>query len=256
MNKFYRSIARKVRFPVLNPAINTRNLAGIFRKTEAFCDIRKFFIPLLSVCVLSLPQMSVYSYPLPAGGINHPASETSPVKTNATPRKILGNMGFRHEMADLLREKVGPDNSGDVYHAGGLASYYTGPKELFPGKGKLGHFYKFLPVVRWYDPEYYFNSEGFHPGSMVIGEYTNEQCTTCHMIESPGIVTQWKQSKHGTPPEGKEVVGCDRCHGRNHEKLFMPSHTLCGECHENQMKGHRDGGRGSHAQAYHLDIID
>ena len=36
----------------------------------------------------------------------------------------------------------------------------------------------------------------------------------------------------------------------------MPTYTLCGECHEKQMKGHTDGGRGSHAHAYHLELVD
>ncbi len=183
-------------------------------------------------------------------------TETPIARTTATPRQIFGNMRFRHEMADLLGEKVGPDDSGDVYQAGGLSSYYTGPKELFPGKGKFGELYRFLPMIRWYDPAYYYNAGSFHPGSTVNGEFTNEQCVTCHNIENPGIVAQWKQSKHGTPPEGKEIVGCDRCHGKNHEKLIMPTYTLCGECHEKQLKGHRDGGRGSHAHAYHLELID
>ena len=99
-------------------------------------------------------------------------------------------------------------------------------------------------------------TETFHPGSTVTGEFTNEQCVTCHTAENPGIVTQWRQSKHGTPPEGKEIVGCDRCHGKNHEKLIMPTYTLCGECHEKQLKGHREGERGSHAHAYHLELVD
>ena len=64
--------------------------------------------------------------------------ETPIAKTTATPHRIPGNMRFRHEMAELLGEKVGPDDSGDVYTAGGLAGYYTGTKELFPGKGKFG----------------------------------------------------------------------------------------------------------------------
>src|SRR3989337_1654967 len=136
-------------------------------------------------------------------------------------------MRFRHEMAELLGEKVGPDDSGDVYNAGGLASYYTGPKELFPGKGKFGHLDRLLPVIRWYDPAYYFNPENFHPGSTVTGEFTNEQCVTCHTAENPGIVTQWRQSQHGTPPEGKEVVGCGVCHSGPEQyeyEMYMQSY--------------------------------
>ena len=57
-------------------------------------------------------------------------------------------------------------------------------------------------------------------------------------------------------PKGKEIVGCDRCHGKNHEKLIMPSYTLCGECHEKAIKRTSGGRTGSHAHAYHLELID
>ena len=170
-----------------------------------------FILPVFVILTISIPSFA-YEY----GSVVPQVNETPFAKTTATPHRIPGNMRFRHDMADLLGEKVGPDDSGDVYNAGGLASYYTGPKELFPGKGKFGQLYRFLPMIRWYDPAYYFNTENFHPGSTVTGEFTNEQCVTCHTAENPGIVTQWRQSKHGTPPEGKEVVGCDRCHGKNH----------------------------------------
>lgn len=163
---------------------------------------------------------------------------------------------FQEDMARLLGVRAGPDDSGDVYHLGGLAGYYTGPEELFPGKGKYGELYKFLPMIRWYDPDYYYNSKDFHPGSTVTGEFSGQQCILCHTVESPGLVAQWKRSKHNSPGEGKEVVGCERCHGTNHEKLHMPSYTTCGECHPKQMAGHREGGMGSHAHAYHLDLVE
>ena len=152
-------------------------------------------------------------------------------ETTATPREMSGSLKFQYEMAKLLGERVGPDDSGNVHHAGGLSSFYTGPEKLFPGKGKYGHLYNFLPLIRWYDPAYYYNSDTFHPGSTVDGEFTNKECVTCHMVESPGIVAQWKQSKHAEPSDGKDIVGCGRCHGKNHKKLKMPSYDLCGECH-------------------------
>ena len=65
--------------------------------------------------------------------------------TVETQREMPDNMKFQYKMAELLGEKVGPDDSGNVYHAGGLSSYYTGPEKLLPGKGKYGHLYNFLP---------------------------------------------------------------------------------------------------------------
>ncbi len=163
---------------------------------------------------------------------------------------------FQEEMAGLLGEAVSSDDSGDVHHLGGLAAYYTGPEEFFPGKGKYGALYKFMPIIRWYDPEYYYNQSDFRPGSTVEGEFNNEQCVLCHKVETPGVVAQWKKSKHGNPAEGKEAVGCEKCHGNNHKSLKMPTYNTCGECHPKQMAGQRAGGRGSHAQAYHVDLID
>ncbi len=165
-------------------------------------------------------------------------------------------LAFQKEIAKLTGTRVGPDDSGEVYHLGGLTAYYTGPKKLFPGKGKYGELYSFLPLIRWYDPDYYYNSQDFRPGSSVEGWYKNDQCIVCHTVESPGIVAQWRQSKHASPSEGKEVVGCDMCHGNNHTELTMPSYNTCGECHQGQLRGHRDGGQGSHAHAYSLDLCE
>jgi len=65
--------------------------------------------------------------------------ETPIAKTTATPHRIPGNMRFRHEMAELLGEKVGPDDSGDVYTAGGLAGYYTGQRNSFQERESSGN---------------------------------------------------------------------------------------------------------------------
>jgi hydroxylamine dehydrogenase len=163
---------------------------------------------------------------------------------------------FQKEMAGLLGIEAGPDDSGEVYHLGGLGAYYTGPKKLFPGKGKYGQLYSFLPLIRWYDPDSYYNNDEFRPRSVLDGWYKNGQCVFCHEVENPGIVEQWRHSKHASPPEGMEVVGCDKCHGNNHTALIMPSYKLCGQCHPEQLKGHRDGGQGGHAHAYTVDLCE
>jgi len=219
-------------------------------------NTKQFSIIILLLFIFFVPHISTTSFAQKTEEVSSLNLETLLGETASTSGGASGSMTFQYEMAELLGEKVGPDDSGNVHHAGGLTSFYTGPKKLFPGKGMYGHLYNFLPVIRWYDPEYYYNSDAFHPGSTVEGEFTNTECVTCHMVESPGIVTQWKQSKHGTPSSGKDVVGCDRCHGKNHKKLKMPSYDLCGECHEKQLQGHRQSGQGSHANAYHLELIE
>src|SRR3989338_5158837 len=118
----------------------------------------------------------------------------------------------------LRKEPITPDDSGNISHGGGLTMTYTGPKELFPGEGKYGKLFNFLPLIRWYAPEQYY--------------------------------------KHANPPEGKEQVGCERCHGTNHKKLQMPSYNTCGECHPKQLTGHRSGEQGSHTHAYRVSVLE
>ena len=177
-------------------------------------NTKQFSIITLLLFIFFIPHISTTSFAQKAEEANHLNLETLLDETTSTPGEMSGSMKFQYEMAELLGERVGPDDSGNVYHAGGLSSFYTGPEKLFPGKGTFGHLFNFLPVVRWYDPASYYNSDTFHPGSTVEGEFTNTQCVTCHMVESPGIVTQWKQSRHAEPSGGKDIVGCDRCHGK------------------------------------------
>ena len=185
-------------------------------------NTKQFSIITLLLFIFLVPHISTTSFAQKAQKAeeaNHLNLETLLDETTSTPGEMSGSMKFQYEMAELLGERVGPDDSGNVYHAGGLSSFYTGPEKLFPGKGTYGHLFSFLPLIRWYDPAYYYNSEIFHPGSTVEGEFTNRQCVVCHMVESPGIVTQWKQSRAWRHhPGGKDVVGCDRCHGKNHKE--------------------------------------
>ncbi|MGQ3685988.1 MAG: multiheme c-type cytochrome [Candidatus Loosdrechtia sp.] len=148
----------------------------------------------------------------------------------------------------LTGAKIGPDNSGDVYSAG-LTAIYTGPRKIVPGEGKYGKLFSFLPVIRWYDPDHYYT-----PGVAVPGTFKPEECIMCHTVQTPGIVAQWKRSKHATAKNG--VVGCDACHGNNHLQLHMPSWRHCGECHPEQRRGHRDGMLGSHAHAFHVNVVE
>lgn len=151
-------------------------------------------------------------------------------------------------ISQLTGAKIGPDNSGDVYPAG-LTATYTGPKEVVPGEGKYGKLFNFLPIIRWYDPDHYYT-----PNMAVSGEFEHKECIMCHTVQTPGIVAQWKKSKHASTEEG--VVGCDKCHGNNHQQLHMPSGKHCGECHPEQLRGHRDGTLGSHAHAFHVNVLE
>ncbi|MCQ4573633.1 MAG: hydroxylamine oxidoreductase [Candidatus Brocadiales bacterium] len=158
--------------------------------------------------------------------------------------------------AKLREEALGPDDCGRVFPMGGLTATYTGPEKLFPAYGKYGKLFNFLPLIRWYDPAHYYNSEEYHPGSPVKGQFKNDECIVCHTIQTPGVVALWKRSKHAFPGFGKAEVGCDKCHGNDHQKLTMPDYNTCGKCHNDQMVGHRAGEVGSHAHAYSVGVLE
>lgn len=170
------------------------------------------------------------------------------VKKEAMPAHPKDKRTVQQIISELTGEKMGTDNSGDLYHAG-LTASYTPPEEVLPGEGKFGKLFGFLPLMRWYDPDHYYT-----PNMNVSGEFKHEECVMCHTVQTPGIVAQWKKSKHASAEKG--VVGCDKCHGNNHQQLYMPSWKHCGECHPEQQAGHRAGKIGSHTHAFHVSVIE
>src|SRR3990170_4163120 len=90
-------------------------------------------------------------------------------------------------ISEMTGGKIGPDNSGDLY-SGGLTATYTSPEETMPGEGKFGKLFKFLPLIRWYDPDHYYT-----PNLNVSGEFKHEECVMCHTVQTPGIVAQQKR---------------------------------------------------------------
>ena len=89
-----------------------------------------------------------------------------------------------------------------------------------------------------------------------ISENT-EACLTCHSQLHPGIVAEWKKSRHGniTPAEAlkkptlerrisnekvpdefsKTVIGCAECHMMNSEKQHFLS-LCCPSCRKNRIQ--------------------
>jgi hydroxylamine dehydrogenase len=74
------------------------------------------------------------------------------------------------------------------------------------------------------------------------------ECVTCHTSVTPGIVADWKESKHA-----KADVSCSVCHGEHHmseedvDKVPRMKPERCGMCHELQWDQFR---RGKHALAW------
>lgn len=80
----------------------------------------------------------------------------------------------------------------------------------------------------------YWNPKDFYQSTeAVVGEFSGEQCIGCHRGVTPGIVNDWKKSRHS---QLSEKVFCNDCHGSNHEQLYMPTPDACSSCHVTQHK--------------------
>lgn len=84
----------------------------------------------------------------------------------------------------------------------------------------------------------YFLFIFFVTGSFIIAQ----DCVKCHTKVTPGIVNDWKLSKHSA----NEVI-CSDCHGTSHnspsnvDKVSMPTPEVCATCHETQVAQYSKG---------------
>ncbi|HHT9134710.1 MAG TPA: multiheme c-type cytochrome [Candidatus Avalokitesvara rifleensis] len=192
----------------------------------------------------------------------------------------LGNPDptFQEVASSIYGQPVGKGDSGDLY-VFGLTSEYVQP-EYVDGVGPYKSFTKFLPVVRWYRPQEYWVNK-----NSVEGVFKTEECVLCHTVQTPTIVNDWRASGHANPRPDAEaakkyylgdpaamaqkadaiakkigeditVVGCDKCHGNDHQKLQMPTWQTCQKCHPEQTAGHRSGGLGSHTHAWTVNVLE
>ncbi len=79
-------------------------------------------------------------------------------------------------------------------------------------------------------------------------EVERNACAACHERLQPGIVSDWRLSRHA-----RALVGCEACHGAAHTtpedaaKAEHPTIETCQRCHELQAAQFR---RGKHARAW------
>ncbi len=75
-----------------------------------------------------------------------------------------------------------------------------------------------------------------------------QDCLSCHQKNTPGIVSDWKISKHA-----KANIGCHRCHGDDHKTSLdfanarIPTPETCAPCHDARVKQFKGG---KHALAW------
>ena len=80
------------------------------------------------------------------------------------------------------------------------------------------------------------------------GGPSSASCVACHEKQTPGIVTDWRISRHS-----QVDVGCADCHGDGHQstndvaRVKIPTPDTCAECHEQQVTQFKNG---KHALAW------
>ena len=78
----------------------------------------------------------------------------------------------------------------------------------------------------------------------VLG-FTEQKCVDCHSSATPGIVNDWRISKHG-----EMGLECEICHGEGHQsaddigKVQIPTPETCTPCHDTRVKQYKEGKHG------------
>jgi hypothetical protein len=86
------------------------------------------------------------------------------------------------------------------------------------------------------------------PKKKVAPALPGQACIDCHAKATPGVVTDWKLSRHAAVE-----VDCTACHGTGHAsaadaaKAKIPTPETCGQCHENRVAEFK---KGKHALAW------
>jgi len=97
-----------------------------------------------------------------------------------------------------------------------------------PGSGIYSRLWSPEPVQGWWDPAAFFR-----PVQSVAGVFEASQCIQCHEAITPGIVADWRGSRHSHPAD-RAPVACPDCHGADHQNLRLPTPEVCGGCHGKQ----------------------
>ncbi len=87
----------------------------------------------------------------------------------------------------------------------------------------------------------YWNPDDFYrPPATMTGVFKGEECVACHAAVTPGIVKDWRKSRHSP---ARKVVYCADSHGSDHQNLHLPTPKICGNCHGAQHAGFENENR-------------
>ncbi|MEO5377266.1 MAG: hypothetical protein H7832_05715 [Magnetococcus sp. DMHC-6] len=121
---------------------------------------------------------------------------------------------------------------------------WSGLLEQGQGTGIYGKEWRADPMHEYWDP-----TQHTPETEPVQGVFKGEACLECHLIVTPGIVNDWRASRHA---QSEKPVFCSACHGNDHQKLSFPTPKNCGACHPqrlNEMEEEKKYGFPSHALA-------
>ena len=110
-----------------------------------------------------------------------------------------------------------------------VGTAWSGLADPERGTGLYGKVWQPDPMHEYWDPERFHRPEQ----TLVEGRFQTTECLACHEGVTPGIVKDWRASRHAAPSTGKPV-GCDGCHGNDHQALGFPGPETCGTCHKSQ----------------------
>ncbi|MCP4936202.1 MAG: hydroxylamine oxidoreductase [bacterium] len=121
---------------------------------------------------------------------------------------------------------------------------YVGWSKSGPGAGLYSRLWQPDTVFSYWNPKPFYKSV-----QTVEGLFKGEECIECHESLTPGIVKDWRASKHA---KQEKPVYCSSCHGSDHQSLHMPTPDICANCHKaqhDQFLDERRYGFPSHALA-------
>jgi hydroxylamine dehydrogenase len=72
-----------------------------------------------------------------------------------------------------------------------------------PGAGLYSHDWLPEAVFKYWHPERFYR-----PVNSVAGTFTGAQCIECHSAVTPGVVNDWRASRHSHPGGGQAPVYC------------------------------------------------
>ena len=101
------------------------------------------------------------------------------------------------------------------------------PKNV-QGTGEHAEHWQPDPMHEYWDPATYDRPET----QVMEGVFQGEECLECHTAITPGIVKDWRASRHA---RADKPVLCPACHGEDHQKLTFPTPQTCGGCHPQRL---------------------